>query len=31
MLIDILTKEASVLPDEYVNMAISYVRFLKTQ
>ena len=31
MPIDILTKEASVLPDEYVDMAISYVRFLQTQ
>ena len=31
MRIDILTKEAAGLPDEYVNMAISYVRFLQTQ
>jgi len=31
MPIDILAKEATGLPDEYVNMAIVYVRFLQSQ
>ena len=31
MPVDILAKEAVGLPDEYVNMAISYVRFLQFQ
>ena len=31
MPIDILTKEASVLPDEYLAKAISYVRFLQSE
>jgi len=28
---DILTKEAYGLPDEYVDMAVSYIRFLQFQ
>ena len=31
MLTDTLTQEASGLPDEYLNMAINYVRFLQFQ